>query len=348
MALVRPSVARAIVFRAPGVLRLEDVPLPAAGPGEMVVRITACGLCPGEIMDWYLARKAPVPLGHEPVGEVVEAGEGVGFAPGERVFTHHHAPCLTCRRCRRGEFVHCAQWRPRRLIPGGLATYALVQAPAVSADTLRVPATLSDEASTFIEPVACVVKSVRRARIRPADRVLVIGLGVMGLLHLLVLRASTPSATLLAADLLPARLEGATGLADLVLDASRGSLAGLVADATGGEGADVVIVGPGTVEALEAGRTAAAPGGTVVVFTPTAPDARWSLPVHDLFFNETTIVPSYSAGPEDTREALRLLSEGLAVEPLVTHRLPLERAAEGYDLIRAARALKVIVRPHAA
>jgi L-iditol 2-dehydrogenase len=348
MAVARPATSRSVVFRGPGDLRVEDVPLPAPTTGEMVVRIRACGLCPGEVMDWYLARKAPVPLGHEPVGEVVEAGPGVGFAPGERVFAHHHAPCLVCRRCRRGEFVHCPTWRPRRLIPGGLATYALVQAPAVQADTLRVPASVSDEAATFIEPVACVVKSVRRARIGPGDRVLVIGLGVMGLLHLLVLRARREPVTLLAADRLPERLERAAALADIALDASRGPLAGLVADATGGDGADVVIVGPGRIDALEAGRAAAAPGGTVVVFAPTAPDARWPLPVHDVFFHETTIVPSYSAGPEDTREALRLLVAGLAVEPLITHRLPLDRAAEGYELIRAARALKVIVRPDAA
>ena len=346
MAVVRPAVARALVYHGPGDLRLEDVPLPAPARGEIVVRITACGLCPGEVMDWYLARKAPLPLGHEPVGEVVEAGDGAGFAPGERVFVHHHAPCMTCRRCRRGDFVHCVTWRPRRLIPGGLATYALVQAAAVSTDTLRVPAVLSDDAATFIEPLACVVKSVRRARVRAGDRVLVVGLGVMGLLHLLVLRATTQPLRLLAADRLPDRLARAAGVADTLLDVSQRPLAPSVADATDGEGADIVIVGPGTVDALEAGRTAVAPGGTVVVFTPTPPDVRWSLPVHDLFFNETTIVPSYSAGPDDTGEALRLLVAGLAVEPLITHRLPLSRAAEGYDLIRATgSALKVVVRP---
>ena len=346
MALVRPAVTRALIFRGPGDLRLEDVPLPAPARGEIVLRITACGLCPGEVMDWYLARKAPVPLGHEPVGEVVEAGDDAGFALGERVFVHHHAPCMTCRRCRRGDFVHCATWRPRRLIPGGLATHALVQAAAVSADTLRLPASLSDEAATFIEPLACVVKSVRRARVRAGDRVLVIGLGVMGLLHLLVLRAGAQPSRLLAADRLSHRVARAAGLADTLLDVSHRPLAQLVADATDGEGADIVIVGPGTVDALEAARTAVAPGGTVVVFTPTPPDVRWPLPVHDLFFSETTIVPSYSSGPDDTREALRLLVAGLAVEPLITHRLPLSRAAEGYELIRAAgSALKVVVRP---
>jgi L-iditol 2-dehydrogenase len=192
------------------------------------------------------------------------------------------------------------------------------------------------------------VKSVRRARVRPDDRVLVVGLGVMGLLHLLVLRDAAPAARLMAADRMPGRLAQAAGLADALLDVSRQPLADAVAEVTEGRGADVVIVGPGTVDALEAGRTAAAPGGTLVVFTPTPPEVRWPLPVHDVFFNETTIVPSYSAGPEDTREALGLLTGGLAVEPLITHRLPLSRAAEGYDLIRdVGSALKVVVRPHA-
>ncbi len=346
MALVRPATARAVIFHGPGDLRLEEVPLPPVGRGEMLVRITACGLCPGEVMDWYMARKAPVPLGHEPVGEVVEAGDGVAFRPGDRVFVHHHAPCLDCRACRRRDYVHCATWRPRRLTPGGLATYAVAHAPAAAADALRLPAGLPDEIATFIEPVACVLKSVRRARIRPGDRVLVLGLGVMGLLHLLVLRQTSGASLLIAADRSPERAAAASGYADVVVDTSARPLAAAVAEATDGEGADVVIVGPGTIDALETGRGCVAPGGTLVVFTPTPPDDIWPLPVHELFFREMTIVPSYSAGPDDTREALRLLAGGLPVAPLITHRLPLEEAARGYALVRAAGpALKVVVRP---
>ena len=345
MALARPTTAIAAIYYAPGDLRLEEVPLPPLGRGEMLVRIKACGLCPGEVMDWYMARKAPVPLGHEPVGEVVEVTDGVAFRPGDRVFVHHHAPCLVCRFCRRGDFVHCATWRPRRLLPGGLATHAIVQAPAVAADVVRVPESLSDDSATFIEPLACVVKSVRRARVREGDRVVVIGLGVMGMLHLLVLRASAAPGQLLAADRVPERLARGVGIADVVIDTSRTPLAEAVARATNG-GADVVIVGPGSVEALEAGRMTVAPGGTLVVFTPTPPDVVWPIRMHEVFFNETTIVPSYSAGPNDTREAVRLLAGGLSVEPLITHRLPLADTGEGYALVRAAGpALKVVVQP---
>jgi L-iditol 2-dehydrogenase len=345
MALGRPTTATAAVYYAPGDLRIEEVPLPPLGRGEMLVRIRACGLCPGEVMDWYMARKAPVPLGHEPVGEVVEAADGVSFRPGDRVFVHHHAPCLTCRVCKRGDFVHCATWRPRRLLPGGLATHAIVQAPAVAVDVVRLPEGLSDDAATFVEPLACVVKSVRRARVREGDSILVIGLGVMGLLHLHALRVLSAPGLLLAADRVPERLDRGRAVADAVIDTSRVPLTEAVARATDG-GVNVVIAGPGSVEAYEAGRQALAPGGALVIFTPTPPDAVWPLRMHEVFFNETTIVPSYSAGPDETREALRLLAGGLPVEPLITHRLPLEDVGQGYALVRAATsALKVVVRP---
>jgi L-iditol 2-dehydrogenase len=252
---------------------------------------------------------------------------------------------MTCRACRRGDHVQCATWRPRRLIPGGLATHALVQAQAVRGDALALPPDLSDEVATFIEPLACVVKSLRRARIRPDDRVLVIGAGVMGLLHLIAMRATGAAAMLLAADLRADRARTAAAYADVAVDATARPLADAVRAATDGEGADVVIVGPGSPDALDAGAASVAPGGTLLVFTPLPPDDRWAANVHDLFFREVSVVPSYSAGPHDTREALRLLSRGLPVADLITHRLPLDRAAEGYHLLRSARALKVVVTP---
>jgi len=334
-----------VLFHAPGDLRAEEVALPAPGPGELLLRITACGLCPGEVMDWYIARKAPAPMGHEAVGVVVERGHGAPFEVGERVFVHHHAPCLMCRPCRRGDHVHCATWRSRQLTPGGLATYAIAGAQAVALDAVRLNADLSDDAAIFIEPLACVVKSVRRARLRPEDRVLVLGCGVMGLLHLMVLRTRSEPSLIMAADRVPWRLEMAARFADVVADVTATPLDEAVRRATGADGADVVVVGPGTVEALEAAAGAVAPGGTLVVFTPTPPEARWPLDVHRVFFREITVVPTYSAGPDHVREAASMLRGGLPVTELITHRLPLDQAALGYDLIRAASALKVVVAP---
>ncbi|MGH2399519.1 MAG: alcohol dehydrogenase catalytic domain-containing protein [bacterium] len=344
---VLPTTTRAVVFHRPDDLRLESIPVPRLGPGDVLVRIAACGLCASEVMDWYMARKAPIPLGHEPVGEVLQTGPAVdAFAPGDRVFVHHHAPCMRCRACRRGAYVHCTTWRRTTLIPGGLAEFAVAPAEIVAADMLAIPPEMSDEAAIFIEPLATVVKSLRRGGLREGDRVLVIGLGVMGLLHVMMARR-LGAQMIVGADRVPSRLERAREAgADAVVDVATERLPETMRAAGDGDGADIVIVCPGSLDALQTGVEAAGAAGTVVVFTPTAPELRWSLSVHDLFFREVRIVPSYSCGPDDTRAALRYILEGLSVESLITHRLPLEEAGEGYRLVRAAGdALKVVVRP---
>ncbi len=342
-----PTVTRAVVFHSPDDVRLEDVPLPSPGDGDLLVRIRMCGLCPGEAMDWYMARKAPLALGHEPVAEVLHAGSAVAeFKPGDRVFIHHHAPCGRCARCRRGDYVHCPTWRRSRLVPGGVSEFAVAPAELVAGDTLLIPPEVSDEAAIFIEPVATVVKSLRRSRLREGDRVLVIGLGVMGILHVMLAR-TLGAGLVIGADRVSSRLRRAREAgADTVVDVRRELMPDAVRAVTGGEGADVVIVGPGSVEAIQAGFDAAGAGSTVVLFTPTAPGMPWPLPVHDAYFREVSVVPSYSAGPDDTRQALQHIREGLPVEALITHRFPLADAAEGYRLVRdAAEALKVVVQP---
>lgn len=338
---------RAVVYHTSDDLRLEEIPLPPLKPGELFVRIRACGLCPGEAMGWYMARKAPLVPGHEPVAEVVRTGDGVvAFAPGDRVFVHHHAPCLACRLCRRGDFVHCATFRRTNLIPGGLSEFAIVPAEVVRADVLRIPDDLSDEAATFVEPLACVVKAVHRAGIGRDDRVLVIGLGVMGMLHVLLAHRLGVE-LIIGADRVSSRLSRAAQLgADAVVDVTRESLPDAVRARTDGAGADVVVVGPGTVEAIELGFRCVVPGGTLLLFTPTPPGVVWPFPVHDAYFREIRVIPSYSAGPPETNEALQWLATGLPVETLVTHRYSLDGAAEGYRLVReATEALKVVVRP---
>lgn len=344
---LRPTTTRAVVFHAVDDLRLVDVPLPPPAAGELLVRIRACGLCPGETMAWYMARKAPVTLGHEIVGEVVQIGKGTrGFAPGDRVFVHHHAPCMRCRACQRGNYVHCPTWRRTRLVPGGLAEFAVVPEVIVQTDTLRIPAHLTDEVATFIEPLACVVKSLQRAGLKAGDRIVIIGLGVMGMLHILLARA-LGAAEIIGVDRVASRLaRGKTVGADVVIDGMRESVRDVVRQHTDGLGADVTIVGPGTLEAIELGFRSVGPGGSLVLFTPTPTQDQWPLPVHDAYFNEIRIVPTYSAGPPDTQEALRWLERGLPVEQLISHRYSLDQALDGYRLVcEAADALKVVIRP---
>ena len=312
-------------------VRIEEEAVPAIGPGEILVRARACGICSGDVVPWYIRKKAPLVFGHEPVGEVAEVGAGVrGFEPGTRVFVHHHAPCWTCRACRRGEFVQCPTWRASHIDPGGMAEYFRV--PAVNlADTLALPDHVADEDGALVEPLACVVKSLGRAGQVDGATVLVIGLGIMGQLHVLLAR-HLGAARVIGADLVASRRDHATRLgADRVIDATRDDWTAEVAEATGGEGAEIVIVGPATVKALEQGLAAAARGATIVQFMGTEQGKTLALPTHDFYFRELRLVPSYSCGPPETRRALELIGDRVVrADQVVTHRFPLEQAAEAY------------------
>src|SRR5262245_51044642 len=215
-------------------IRFDEERVPQVGPGEALVRSRGCGICSGDVMGWDMKKKAPLVFGHEPAGEVVAVGAGVtDFKPGDRIFVHHHAPCFTCRACRRGQFVQCATWRASRIIPGGMAEYFLVPEENLSGDTLALPAELSFEAGSLVEPTACAVKSLRRSGLQPGDRVFVIGLGIMGQLHVALARHAGAEAVI-AADFVPYRREKARELgADVALDPAQGSVEEAVREQTG-------------------------------------------------------------------------------------------------------------------
>jgi len=327
-----------------GDIRVEQSARPEVGPDDILVRASACGICSGDIMPWYIRRKAPLVLGHEPVGVVEEAGAAVrGFRPGERVFVHHHAPCFDCAACRRGEYVQCATWRATKITPGGMAEYFLVSAEN-QRDTLRLPDDVADIDGVLVEPAACVVKSIRRSGLKPGETILVIGLGIMGMMHVKLARHHG-AGLVIGADLFETRASRAKALgADIGLVVSGDDLAEQVRQITDGAMADVVIVGPGTARALTAGIAAAGKGATVVQFTATPPEEEMLVRPHDLYFNETRLIPSYSCGPDDTREALELVRRGvLSARELVTHRFPLARICEAYDQAQKPDSLKVVV-----
>src|SRR5690625_1749196 len=176
-----PTSMQAAVLRGPNALSLEQVDVPRPGPGELLVRIRACGICGSDLMDWYVEQKAPFVFGHEPTGDVVAVGDGVStFQPGDRVVLHHHAPCMECDACARGDVVHCPVWRKQALTPGGMADFAVVAQQSVRHDTHALPDAISYEAGTLVEPIACVAKALTRARFDDGMRVLVIGLGFTG------------------------------------------------------------------------------------------------------------------------------------------------------------------------
>ena len=216
-------------------IRIEDIPVPPIGPRDALLKTKACGICSGDVMPWYIEKKAPLVLGHEPAGEIIKVGEEVtSLKPGDRVFTHHHAPCFTCRYCSRGDYVQCETWKSTRLEPGGISEYIVIPEINLENDTLDLPENLSFEDGTLIEPTACVVKSLKRGKIKKGDIVLVIGLGIMGQLHILLSR-KFGAEKIIGVDMVQFRLQKAMELgADSVIDVSRENLIDALKDLSDG------------------------------------------------------------------------------------------------------------------
>jgi L-iditol 2-dehydrogenase len=327
-------------------IRIEDIPVPQIGPRDALLKTKACGICSGDVMPWYIEKKAPLVLGHEPAGVIVETGKDVtSFKAGDRVFVHHHAPCFSCRYCKRGDYVQCETWKSTKLIPGGVSEYILIPEINLEHDTLSLPVSLNYEDGALVEPAACVVKALKRSGIKQGDRVLVIGLGVMGQLNILLAR-KYGSGKVIGADLVPFRLRKAREFgADDVLDVSQANLVDSLRELTHGEMADIVIVGPNSVHAMQQGLASAAPGGTVVLFTPARPGEQLVIDPNDLYFRDINIVTSYSCGPADTADALEMIGEGLvSAQKLVTHRFPIEETAEAFRITAEAKdSLKAVI-----
>lgn len=334
---------KAVVVRDFEDIRVEERLVPQIGEGEILVRTKVCGICSGDVMPWYIQKKAPLVLGHEPAGVVAQVGPGVkNFRPGDRVFVHHHAPCFQCNYCRRGAYSMCETWKNSRIDPGGMAEFFRVPAENL-ADTLALPESLSFEAGALIEPVACAVKAVRRAGIRAGDKVLVIGLGVMGLILLKL--AKLAGAETIGSDFVPERRQKAMEIgADMVIDPGQVDLTGKILSQ--GEGkADVVIVGPPSLEAIKQGLFWVEKGGTLLMFTPTPPGQTLEIEPFDLYFNEISVIPSYSCGPNDTRQALELFARGtLDPDDFITHRFSVNEAPQAFRAMAGGKeVIKAVV-----
>lgn len=329
-------------------LRIDSVEIPTLEPGDILVHIAASGICSGDLMPWYIRRKAPLVLGHEPTGVVCAVGTGKDargrygrpFRAGDRVAIHHHAPCLLCRACSRGDHVQCATWKSTRIYPGGIAEY--VRVPAMNLiDTLLLPDSVAFEDAVLVEPLACVVKSLRRARLRDDDIVYVVGLGVMGLLHVaLVNERGLP---VYGSDFRADRRQTALTLhaadvfsPDVALEA--------IQAVTEGRGADVVICGPGNAQALQHAIEACAPGGTVVMFTPLEPGHDFVFDQSSAYFRDISLISSYSCGPDDTAEAMDALERGIvSSESIRAEYFSLAETAQAYDSMVKSDVIKSII-----
>jgi L-iditol 2-dehydrogenase len=336
---------KAVVFHGGGRLAPGDWPRPAVGAGELLLRVRGCGLCGSDIAKIVAPEtRGPAVFGHEVVGDVIEAGDGVaGFAVGDRVVAAHHVPCGQCHYCRRGSESMCRAFKASNLDPGGFAEYVRVPPANVRHATFRIPEHLTDEEASFVEPLACCLRAVDRARVEPGDTALVVGLGSIGCLFTQLLARA--GAAVVGADPLGARARVAhdaygareAGDAETAAKAAR--------ELSDGRGADHVIVTGGGADVLGWAAGLTRDGGSIHYFAGGPGDAL-PLPLATLYHHELTITTTYSSSPATLARAFWLLAAGkVEVAGLISHRLPLDRLAEGVDLMRRHEALKVYVTP---
>jgi L-iditol 2-dehydrogenase len=319
---------RVAVTVEPGETRIEERPDPACGPGDVVCRVLACATC-GSDVGWYVRHKLPAVLGHEPAGEVVEVGAGVGgLAVGDGVAIHHHAPCGECRRCLHGHETLCERFRSTGLDPGGFAEY--VRIPPELVDELLPLDGLDPVTATLTEPLGCALRAHQRAGIRPGDSLLVVGAGCSGLLQIAAAHARGVEAVWVR-EPNPERLARAEAWG---------------ATAHGNEPVDVAVVCTENADAIAAAAPALAPGGTLCLYAPPQPGVPLGIDGWTVFAGELQVTASWSAGPADMRAALALLRRGaIPVDELITHRFALEKTGTALAAQRDGRALKAVVVP---
>ncbi len=327
-------------------IRIQDTPLPLIGSEDVLVEMKACGVCGSDLMDWYLRSRAPLVLGHEPAGVIVEAGNNVkGFGVGDRVFAHHHVADLTCYYCQHSDYTLCPQFAQTHLEPGGFAEYFKVPAPNLQVDTLKLPDGLSYEEATLIEPVGCCVRAQNKAGVQKGDSVAVIGAGPSGIIHTILAKIAGASQVLVT-DLVDYRLRVAGQLgADLTINPQSENVGEKVKQATENRGADIAIVTAPNARAVEDSVQIVRRGGKILLFAPTQPDQYARLSPHRLFFSEITVIPSYSVSHVETRKALQLISSGaLQARELITHRFPLSQTQVAFQTAaKSKECLKVVV-----
>ena len=328
-------------------IRLEEMPRPRIGPRELLVRVQASGICGSDVMEWYRIKKAPLVLGHEIAGDVIEVGKGLtGWKMGDRVVVTHHVPCNACKYCLSGHHVVCETLRTTNFYPGGFAEFVRVPEMNVERGTFRLPDNVTYEQGSFTEPLACVVRSMRNSGMKAGQTVLILGAGIAGILHLKMAKYLGASKIIIT-DVSKERLEMAKRFgADDVLHAGD-DVPGLVREMLGSEGADQVIVCSGAVPAFLQGIESVDRGGTVMFFACPKPDELIPLNVNELWKKEVKIMTSYAGAPEDLKEALQLIASGkIVVDDMISHRLPLAETQKGFELMsKGGASLKIIIEP---
>jgi L-iditol 2-dehydrogenase len=346
---------RAAVYRGVNDVRVETLPIPEIGSGEVLVKIHTCGICGTDLKKIHTgSHSAPRVFGHEMSGTITAVGKGVtGFVVGDRVMAYHHIPCGACFYCRKQTFAQCETYKKVGCTAGfepsggGFAEYIRVMDWIVRNGLIKIPDDIPFEQACFIEPVNTCYKAIDMLNLQPDETVLVIGQGSIGIL--LAALAKRTGAAVLTSDLYPERHAVAAkfGL-DHPLDA-RGDVVAAAKSATNGRGADVALVAVGGNALIKIAMDAIRPGGRVMLFAATQHGEAPFDPAA-VCMDEKTLMGSYSASVAIQDEVTQLVFEGYRtgfdLTQLISHRFSIEDAVEAIDLASDPKpdSLKIVIQ----
>lgn len=341
-------------FYAPGDVRLEDAPEPTTGAGEVKIRVRACSMCGTDVKistSGHQRIRPPRVMGHEIAGEVVEVGEGVtGWAAGDRVQVIAAIPCGECDFCTSGLMTIC----PNQVsmgydFEGGFAPFMIVPPAVLKVDGLnRIPDGVSFAEASVAEPFACAINAQELVDVHDGDTVVVVGAGPIGCLHVRLARARGAE-TVYLVELSRERLDLAAEVVkpDAAICAAEVDPVAAVLELTGGKGVSVVITAAASGAAQEQALQMLAPRGRFSLFGGLPKDKPTiTLDSNVVHYKELMLMGANGSSPDHNKQALAMIADGrVPVADLITHRLPLDRVAEGIDIVRSGAGIKVTIEP---
>jgi L-iditol 2-dehydrogenase len=345
----------AAVYTGRSTVSVERVPTPRIGPGELLVRVEACGVCHTDLKKIeYDLLPAPRIYGHEIAGVVAHVGAGVdNFAIGDRVVVFHHIPCMECFYCRRKVYAQCPVYKKVGVTAGfepaggGFAQYVRVMDWIVREGVEKIPHGVPFDRACFVEPVNTCLKAVDQCGVQPGDSVLVAGQGPIGLIFTMLLART--GAHIYTTDTFARRMELSRRMgARESWDPRSADVAARISAVTEGRGADLVILAVSATGLVEQAIACSRPGAKILLFAQTSNQERIELSGASICVGERTIFGCYSASVDLQKRSAELVFGGaLPVEDLISHRFPLDKIVTGFDMALHPdeQSLKIIVQP---
>lgn len=337
---------RAAVYTGPQKLEVRNITIPSISEDEVLLKIHSCGVCGTDIVKYqYDMVKPPVVLGHEVAGTIEKVGKNIAkFAIGDRVVVAHHTPCYACHFCKHGNVSMCETFKKSNLDPGGFAEYLRIPATHVQMTAHKIPDTISYEEAIFMEPLACILRNIKRANLQQKDSVLIVGLGSVGLMTAMALKSM--GMTVYATDLKEERIELAKKMGIDWATKPTATLKEEIFSRTNPNGVDLVVLTAGNEKVYSDSIQYVRDGGTVSIFAGMSPQSKIEFTVNDLYKREINIYASYSPSPIELMEALTMITNReVDVRVLQPKKFSLENLENAIFEVQHQKIFKAIIQP---